>query len=149
MQSASDSALKAHARRELELAGLFDKDSDYGGMLGEAVMRLMDVFSGEGHSGASAAMAVALFEKVARYQPLTPLTGADHEWSEPFDEAGTRQNRRCGHVFKRADGSAYDIDGRIFREPNGSCFTSRDSCVDVTFPYTPVREYVDVLAGEP
>jgi hypothetical protein len=56
------------------------------------------------------------------------------------------QNNRCCHVFKDNAGNAYDIDGKIFREPDGACYTSRDSRVPVTFPYTPVREYVDVEA---
>ncbi|NIO30179.1 MAG: hypothetical protein GTN75_00095 [Gemmatimonadetes bacterium] len=48
--------LEQHARRELELAGLFDEDSDYGGMLGHSTMRLIEAFAAEGHSGMSAAM---------------------------------------------------------------------------------------------
>jgi hypothetical protein len=86
-------------------------------------------------------MAISLFEKVARFEPLTPLTGDDDEWMEVGD--GMFQNIRCSHVFKNKDG-AYDIDGRIFREPNGSCYTNGKSRVPVTFPYTPSREYVDV-----
>lgn len=143
-------SLLEHARTELQIAGLFDPDSDYGGMLGEAVMRLMETFSGEGHSGFSAGMAIGIFEKLARYEPLTPLTGADDEWVEvaeeqlsPTETAPLFQNKRCSRVFK-AGGNAWDIDGRIFREPSGICFTSRDSRVPVTFPYTPTREYVDV-----
>ena len=60
---------------------------------------------------------------------------------------GVFQNNRCLRVFKdknRFNGQAYDIEGRIFREPDGGCYTSSDSCVPVTFPYTPKREYVDV-----
>lgn len=147
-------SLVEHAKRELEIAGLFGADSDYGGMLGTATLRLVEEFAKEGHSGFSAAMAVSLFEKLARYQPLTPLTGADDEWCEvaeeqlsPHETVPLFQNKRCGHVFK-ADGKAWDIDGRIFREPNGVCFTSRESRVYITFPYTPVREYVDVPAAD-
>ena len=45
-------------------------------------------------------------------------------------------------MFKE-NGEAYDGEGRIFRDPDGSCFTSIDSRVPVTFPYVPKREYVD------
>ena len=38
-----------HAKLELQMAGFFDKDSDYGGMIGEAVMELMEVFANQGH----------------------------------------------------------------------------------------------------
>ena len=54
------------------------------------------------------------------------------------------QNNRASHVFKCSDGQAYDIEGKIFRDKAGHCYTNRDSRVDVTFPYTPKREYVDV-----
>lgn len=135
------SNLELHARKEMEIAGLFDKDSDYGGMLGEAVMKMIKVFDDEGHSGFSANLAISIFEKVARFEPLTPLTGADDEWMEVGDD--TFQNVRCSHVFKK-DGEAYDIEGRIFREPSGSCYTSFESRTPVTFPYTPTHEYVDV-----
>ena len=39
----------SHAKFELELAGFFDEDSDYGGAIGEAVMELMEVFAKQGH----------------------------------------------------------------------------------------------------
>lgn len=137
------SNFEAFAKDELTRAGMFDKDSDYGGMLGEAVMKMIRVFAEEGHSGFSANMAVNIFSRLAKYEPLTPLTGADDEWTEV--EPGVFQNKRCGHVFKQ-NGEAYDIDGKIFREPDGVCFTNSDSRVPVTFPYTPKHEYVDVPA---
>ena len=138
------SNLEKYAESELRRAGLYDKDSDYGGMLAEATMKLIKVFADEGHSGFSAGMAVSLFEKLARFEPLSPLTGEDDEWTEVGD--GVFQNKRCCHVFKNINennGQAYDIEGKIFREPDGSCFTSRESRVLVTFPYTPKKEYVD------
>lgn len=130
---------------ELRRAGLFDADSDYGGMLGEAVMKMLRQFEEEGHSGMSASMAISIFERLARFEPLSPLTGDDDEWHDPWDDAPWLQNRRCSHVFKdKATGEAYDSEGRIFRHPDGATFTSRDSRVPVTFPYVPKREYVDV-----
>ena len=126
--------LEHHAQAELQAAGLFDKASDYGGMLGEATMRLIRVFAAEGHSGFSAGLAVKLFDRLARREPITPLTGNDDERVEVGPNL--LQNRRCSHVFKTQDG-AYDSEGRIFRDPSGSCFTNQDSRVPVTFPYTP------------
>ena len=140
------SNLTDHAKKELELAGLFNQDSDYEGMLGNAVMELIEEFAGQGHSGFSANMTVTLFEKVARFLPLAPLTGEDDEWNEIA--VGLYQNKRCSHVFRdtiRGDGD-YDIDGKVFREPNGVCYTNKDSHVPITFPYVPKTEYVDVEA---
>lgn len=141
------SNLETYAENELRRAGLFDKDSDYAGMLGPAIMKMIAVFAEEGHSGYSANLAINLFQRVARFEPLTPLTGEDDEWNEC--DHGVWQNRRCSRVFKKADGRAYDIEGRVFREPSGACFTSKGSRVYVDFPYVPKTEYVDVPAEPP
>jgi hypothetical protein len=42
------------------------------GMLGEAVMRLVETHAAEGHSGCSSEIALALFDAVAHNEPLTP-----------------------------------------------------------------------------
>lgn len=139
------SNLQSHAEYELRRVGLFDEDGAYGGMLGPAALALVKLFSEQGHSGMSASFIVGIFEKLARFQPLSPLTGDDDEWMEI--DNGLYQNRRCSRVFKK-DGHAYDIEGRIFREPSGSCFTGADSHTPVEFPYTPHSEYVDVLQSE-
>lgn len=133
--------LTDHARRELQAAGLFNEDSDYDGMLAEAVMELVEAFAEQGHSGFSAKQTIKIFAKVADFQPLVPLTGEDDEWNEVG--TGVFQNNRCSHVFKEG-GIAYDSQGRVFREPSGACYTGRGSRVEVTFPYTPTTEYVDV-----
>lgn len=134
------SNLANHAKRELELAGYFDKDAMYGGMLGKSVMDLIEKFAEEGHSGMSASIAINVFERVARFEPLTPLTGEDDEWVEVTK--GLYQNSRCSHVFKE-NGEAYDSTGKIFRDPDGACFTNSESRVPVVFPYAPKREYID------
>lgn len=136
------SNLVDHARRELESYGAFDEEKDfYGGMTGEAVLELVEVFAKQGHSGMSASIVRQLFNTVADWKPLGPLTGDDDEWNE--GAFGVFQNNRCSRVFKEND-VAYDMDGVIFRNPDGGCFTSNDSRVDVTFPYIPKSEYVDV-----
>lgn len=136
-------SLRDFAENELRLAGLFDPDSEYYGMLGPAVLRLVVVHEREGLSPMAADMAISLFEKVARLEPLTPLTGEDDEWNGPLFDEGYYQNKRCPHVFKK-DGQAYDSEGRIFRRANGVCYTSKESRVPITFPYMPKREYVEV-----
>ena len=64
-------SVREDAKRNLELAGLFDKDSDYGGMLGEAVMKLVNTHLDEGHSGMSHECTLMLFNKVIKGQALT------------------------------------------------------------------------------
>ena len=127
------STLTQHAIDELKIAGLFDKDSDYDGMLGEAVLELIKVFAKQGHSGHSAPMVVYIFEKLANYQTITPLTGEDSEWN---DAAGltdnTFQNNRNSAVFKDGkNGRAHYIDAIIWRTERS---TWTGSAV-VTSPY--------------
>lgn len=133
------------AKRELEAQGLFGDKDFYGGMTGSAVLELVEVFAKQGHSGMSAGLVLSLFERVADFELLGPLTGEDGEWNQIVEGDDPEwQNNRCSHVFKGKDGIAYDIDAVIFREPNGGCYTSHESRRNVTFPYTPKREYVDV-----
>lgn len=152
-----------HAKAEFRAAGWVDAEGKFKDemqqMLCEGVIDLLKVFSDEGHSGSSAPYAIDMFAKLAKFEPLVPLTGEDWEWNEVGD--GVFQNKRCSHVFKQADrfgGQAYDINGIVFYEWNErpldddeegypgtrrfkSHFTSRDSCVPITFPYTPTTEY--------
>tara|TARA_Y100000296_G_C5133042_1_gene236621 strand:+ start:127 stop:447 length:321 start_codon:yes stop_codon:yes gene_type:complete len=73
------SNLVEYAKQELEAAGLFDKDSDYDGMLGTAALELVEVFAKQGHSGFSASIVTSLVNKLFKYEPLGPLTGEDYE----------------------------------------------------------------------
>lgn len=67
------SNLVIHAETELKLAGLYDKDSHYEGMLAEAVIELIKVFSKQGHSGYSAQITRWLFNKLANFENLMPV----------------------------------------------------------------------------
>lgn len=139
------SNLVIHAQDELKRAGLLAKDSDYNGDLGRAALDIVKLFAKQGHSGMSASMTTSIVEKLMRFEPISPLTGADDEWEDVQSENGvvTYQNRRCGRVFKEGvDGKAYDIDGRVFRERDGSSFTGRGSRVYISFPYEPKTKYV-------
>jgi len=111
------SNLMSHAEFELRRAGLFDKDSDYGGMLAEGVMKIIQVFSEEGHSGFSAGMTVSILEKLLRFKPLTPLTSNPDEWMEIGEDMRFEklvpvwQNRRQSSCFSNDGGKTYyDID---------------------------------------
>jgi len=159
------SNLHSHALMEFKAAKWLDDEGKYSDEMQEAickhVLKLLDVFADEGHSGSSAPYAVNVFKKLAMFEPLVPLTGEDWEWTETSE--GVFQNKRCGHVFKQADrfdGQAYDIEGIVFYEwherdldPDEpgypgktrfkSHYTSSESRVPVTFPYSPIRNYVE------
>lgn len=86
---------------------------------------------------------LGLFKTLGSYKPIAPLTGEDNEWIDVCEQF--YQNNRCSTVFKdKETGKCYNMNGKIFREPDGCCFTSSDSKVYVTFPYIPKSEYVDV-----
>jgi hypothetical protein len=144
MALVEDGGYIAHARREFLAVGYDPNDKQEGPnkWIQQNLLDLLRVMTLQGHSGFSASYLISAFQRLARFEPMVPLTGADSEWVEVGSE--TWQNKRCGRVFKDADGRAYDIDGRVFREPDGCCFTSRDSRVYIDFPYTPKTEYVDV-----
>jgi hypothetical protein len=151
---------ESHALSEFRAAGWLDENGNYTDEMQECickhVLALLDVFADEGHSGSSAPYAIELFSKLAKFDPIVPLTGEDWEWNDVSDVSGseTYQNKRCGAVFKspdRFDGQPYYIDGRVFWEwykseeddrPVKTYFTSRDSAVPIKFPYTPKTEHV-------
>ena len=147
-----------HAWNEFRAAGWVDENNKFNDEMQEMicthVLKLLDVFHDEGHSGSSAPYAINLFKKLASFEPVAPLTGEDWEWHDVSEYGGRDngplfQNKRCSHVFKDNNG-AYDIDGIVFYdwridEETGerykSHFTSIESRVPVTFPYTPTKEY--------
>ena len=139
---------------EFRAAGWCDENGKFDDEMQEAicnhVLKLLELFADEGHSGSTAPYTVNIFKKLAMFEPIVPLTGEDWEWTEVHD--GVFQNKRCSRVFKQADrfdGQAYDIDGIIFYdyytnengEKSKSYFTGRESAVPVTFPYVPTSVY--------
>lgn len=112
-------SLVDHAQVELQAAGLFDKNSDYDGMIGNAVMELVEKFADQGHSGFSAHMTLDIFSTVAAYKPLGPITSNPDEWMHIEEnvagDAITWQNRRQGSCFSRDGGKTYyDLDDKWF-----------------------------------
>lgn len=154
------SNLVTHAHNEFKAAGWVNEDGQYVDSMQQAicehVIKLLEVFSNEGHSGSSAPYAINLFEKLAKFEPIMPVTGEDWEWNEVGD--GVFQNNRCSRVFKqhdRFDGQPYDIDGKVFwnwSEYEGELvktfYTNRDSLTIITFPYKPTTEYVFIPTEE-
>jgi hypothetical protein len=107
------SKMMEHAKREMELAGLYAEDSDYGGMIPEAVLALVKAHSEHGHSGGSHELVMRIFNKVANFQAMTPLTSNPEEWMDRTKESGgnpTWQNLRQSSTFSQDGGKTwYDI----------------------------------------
>lgn len=144
------SSLVKHAEKELRAAGLYDEDSDYGGMLAESVMELIKLFSKQGHSGCSAGMTISLFKMLANYETITPLTGEDDEWNFIGDRF---QNKRNSAVFKDKDGQAYYIDAITWKTQNDTSWSGRADGISSaqnikSFPFMPKRFVIDVIEEE-
>lgn len=105
----NESPLYQHALSELRREGMFDEDADYGGALAHAVLELIETFARQGHSGYSAAMTRSLFDRLARFEPLSPITNDPEEWTEVID--GMWQNKRRSTSFSNDGGQTwYDIE---------------------------------------
>lgn len=113
-------SLLDHAEREFRALG-WPGDDDFQEEVCDGLFRLLRVFGEQGHSGTTAPYMIHLFERLASYKPIGPLTGEDWEWLEVSDE-GLYQNVRCGEVFKQ-DGEAYWAFGKVFRYPDGVIVT--------------------------
>jgi hypothetical protein len=134
-------SLVEYAQDELQRAGWFDKDSDYAGMVGPAVVEMMRQFAEEGHSGYSAHLVLHIFERLASYRPLTPLDnpmekGEYHCVSEASGTPPmtTLQSLRKSSVFSEDSGKTwYDIDKKRTRWER----ITRSRRAYITFPYMP------------
>jgi len=105
------------AEREVKAAGLLDADSDYDGMLGEAVLELVSVFDAQEHSGMSASMVRSIFDNLAKWKPLSPLTSHPDEWMEVTENLW--QSRRNPACFSE-DG------GKTYHDHNDPCWLHED-----------------------
>lgn len=143
------SNLVEHAKRELAiLRGPEAAPDEMQDAIEAHVLKMVEMFADEGHSGSSANYSLSILNKVLAFEPITPLTGGDDEWNEIAEQNGKPlyQNNRCSRVFKEGD-NAYDIQGKVFRDPDGGCWTNSESRTPVTFPYTPSTVIVDRAAS--
>jgi hypothetical protein len=91
-------------------------------MIGKAVLELMKTFANQGHSGFSAAWARELFNKLSKYETLTPLTNNPDEWMDVNDicpgKAGEMwQNKRNPAIFSKDGGKTmYHVDGKTIKD---------------------------------
>ena len=103
------SNLIEHGKKELELAGMFEDDS-YNESIANNVINLLETVTGRGHSGNSLNMTVELFNKLVRYENLTPITDNSDEWtdvSEYMDGKPTWQSMRNFSLISYDGGKTY------------------------------------------
>lgn len=105
----SNSPLIDHAMYELQRAGMFDKDADYGGAIAPAVMEVVEVVARQEHSGGSHAVLMMCLDRLLRFEPLTPLTSDPSEWIDQSEISGTPMwpNKRDSATFSHDGGKTW------------------------------------------
>ena len=141
-----------YAKRELDILCPPDENGRKDPMQEMADKNVLDIiamFAEQGHSGMTASYVLNILDRVLRFKPITPLTGADEEWKDIGN--GEEQNKRCFSVFRynHDNTTAYDSEGKVFSDDGGKTFYScRESHVPVTFPYTPPTHPEHVILKE-
>lgn len=115
-----------HAKTEFSILGWDTTDDEMQQEVCKCVMELLETLEKQGHSGFSVSYILSLFNKLANFKPLSPLTGNADEWNKFEEEDGKPfyQNKRYSTVFK------LDEDGRAW---DNSRYPRRY----ITFPYQP------------
>lgn len=135
------SLLRGSSEEPDEMQDLIEKD----------ILEIIEIFAKQGHSGFSASYAIPIINKLLKQEPITPLTGENHEWNDVGD--GIFQNKRLSSVFKDGknfDGNPYWINGKVFSDDDGkNWYTNSDSRVEIEFPFTLRKpEYIFVDKAE-
>lgn len=145
-----------HAEKELSLIG-YDGTDKLNNLAKKSIIELLTTLSKQGHSGFSNEYVVDIFNKLAKYEVLSPLTGKDDEWVRvsngvligKVDECDDHplslyQNNRNSAVFKTS-GETYYLDAIVWIDENGIPFTNYHSKGYIkSFPFTPKTFYVKV-----
>jgi hypothetical protein len=148
----TDSALVRFAKRELNVLlkeaqpsenNYYSYDSvDLQQYANRDILDLIRVFSRQGHSGYSSTYILNKFNRLARWKPISAITGNDDEWYEVDD--GIEQNKRLHSVFRRNkdNSTAFDIDDIVVSDNGGVTWMTGSICNDfregpITFPYLP------------
>lgn len=102
-----DSEMVGHARRELEIAGLFtvNEESQYDGFIGRGVLALVKTFEDWAGADPSKRQAIqSVFNYVIAGDLLSPPSDDPEEW-EPYDVEGHKglRNKRNGMFISRDD----------------------------------------------
>jgi hypothetical protein len=119
------SNLLSHSIYELNLwlYGDNQEPDEYGLMVANGVIELLNVFAKQGHSGYSASITNSLFNKLVNYKPLTKLTYEDDEFFGD-DTHFSGMNKRNSELFrdKSEDGTyLYKYCGVTLRHDGVTC----------------------------
>lgn len=113
---------KNHAKRELNV--LFPVRDKTQSKEIDDIIRIMEIADGIEHFETKYGRIIPYLFQL---KPVTPLTGADDEWTEEVTENGEPfiVNKRALNVVKH-NGQAFLLDGKVFSEDGGETFHSTD-----------------------
>lgn len=111
------------ARKELDILSRISQDPDNRPIIEEfkkEIISLVKKFGNSGQSGGSAPYTAAAIsqtvKKLCLFQPITPITGEDDEWTVlDYDDNLCYQNKRCGALFKNKNDRSYYLDAIVWR----------------------------------
>lgn len=131
-----------------ELSKIEHDDEGMQDRMDKCVLDLLKLLSDQGHSNHTVHYCLAVFNRLAKFKPLTPLTGEDDEWNEVGNDMF--QNKRYSAVFKEGkNGRAYNVEGKVFSNDGGETwYTSKDSSVYIDFPYTVPDKPEQIILNE-
>lgn len=101
-ENPTGSNLVAHAIRELDIIGETSYEDP---SMRKCILDIVRTFAEQGHSGFSAGHAVALLDRLLRFQPLSPITDNPRDWMEVGPEVW--QCVRDGECFSTDGGKTY------------------------------------------
>lgn len=128
-------SLSDFAKKELILAG-FDPNSEdeTKKLVYNDVLEFIELFSKQQQLGHNIQYCVDIFAKLAYFQPLTPITDDEDEWTD-IDE-NFYQHKRCPEVFKdKKTGTSCTMYGYVFKDQNEKYFINEYSLKKISFPY--------------
>ncbi|MEU2589672.1 hypothetical protein ACI2JA_19685 [Alkalihalobacillus sp. NPDC078783] len=129
-----------------ELKRLGGENDEMQQEINKGILEIVKLFSEQGHSGSTASYSLSILERLLDFKPVTPLTGEEDEWGEPYDvkdRMQMQQNKRCSSVFRMHydNATAYDIEAKVVSDDGGETwFQSKESFTPIEFPYVVPKE---------
>lgn len=132
--------LVQYASKELKLAGLLGNSTQKENEFGCRVLSIMAKLREYKYDLPTTFKLLNVLARVARFMPLTPLTGEEGEWHRvgsvpdlPYVGI-THQNSRFFNVYKDNQGRIFQSDGYRVTRPDGKQYFA---IKEIQFPYLP------------
>jgi len=140
-----------HAKNEFKRAGWVDENGKYTDEMQEMacnnILELLQIFSNQGHSGFSANYVLNYFDKLVKWNIISPVKKEeDFDWEKVNDN--TYQSKVISSVFKdEENGKPYYLEGIVWVDEDSS-FTGNveniSSSQFIKLPFYPKTFYIKV-----